>query len=123
MFVLTGCESENNTGNASGITLKYEFDGKSYQANFKLSSDDKTTDFDENKPESVTIKNEKENYVLDLYIDAQSSGSCEEHEKTVKEDNTYTETKFGKYDGFTADDNREIFGDIYLDKSDLDSYK
>ena len=118
LFILTGCES----GDSSGVTLKYEYDGKSHQANFKLSSNDKITEFKEDNPESARIENEKENYVLDLYIEGVSSDAYAKDKKMAEENNSeYAESKFGKYDGYTQDDSGDIQGYILLDSKDSNS--
>lgn len=116
LVVLTGCEKENS----KSFTLKSENDEFSYQATVKLSEDDVTSEIDAGKTESVRIENTKENYVLDLYISGLYESAYNEDKEWAEENQTnFTETKFGKYDGYTyKDSDGDIAGYILLDSKD-----
>lgn len=116
LLFLTGCEKESS----KSFTLKSETDEFSYQATVKLSEDDVTSEIDEGGTESVRIENTKENYVLDLYIDGLYADAYNEDKEWAKENQTnFTETKFGKYDGYTYEDSDgDISGYILLDSED-----
>lgn len=120
LFVLTGCGSKKG----KEVTLKYSNDNTTNTAVFKLSEDDKVTKYDENSPESARVENEKQNYVLDLYIEALSKDAYNQDQQDAKKDYSgYTETKFGKYSGYTAEVDDDIEGIILLDTTDENSYK
>ena len=113
MLSLTGCTS------GKSVTVKSENDEFSYQAKFKLSGNDEVTEYDEEDPESARIENEKENYVLDLYIDGEYASAYAEDKESAKEGNEkYAETKFGSYEGYTIDNDGDIQGIILLDSKD-----
>ena len=134
LFILTGCENKNENNNennnenvqTSGVNLKYDFsqDKASYQANFNTTSDDKIAEFDEEEPNFVIIENEKEKYVLELTLDADSEVTYEQLKTSAEDENEiFVETKFGKYDGYYSDSDEGIYGYILLDSTSSDFYK
>lgn len=117
-FILARYKSKNV------VTIKYENNGKTYEARFKLPTDHMTYESDKAQSNSVTIKNEKEKYELDLSIDLKPTEEYEEYQNASKENNKlYTNSKFGKYDGTIVSDDLEVWGTILLDTSDSNSRK
>jgi len=131
LVVLTGCtnkETEENKVNSdnnvndktAGIDLKLNFEhvnNKTYNAHVNTTTDDKVTEFDVEEPNFARIENEKDNYVLDITLDAESKDAYEQFKTSAKENDLYEETKFGKYDGYYSDDDG-IYGYVLLDTTD-----
>ena len=120
LFVLTGCtDKENNSNNAKiDLTLDLEHvNNTKYNAKVGISDNDKVTEFDEEEPNFARIENEKDNYVLDITLDAESKEAYEQFKTSAKENDLYEETKFGKYDGYYSDDDG-IYGYVLLDTTD-----
>lgn len=116
LMFLTGCEKENS----KNYTLKSENDEFSYEATVKLSEYDVTSEIEAGETDSVRIENSKDNYVLDLYLDGLYESAYKEDLEDAKESQTnFTETKFGKYSGYTYEDSEgDIVGVILLDSKD-----
>ena len=104
-----------------GVDLKYDFthmNDKKYQAHINLATDDEVTEFDENEPNFVRIKNEAKNHVVDLTLHIESKDAYAYAQESAKTENEiYKETAFGKYTGYYSDDDG-IYGYILLDDSD-----
>ena len=115
-FVLTGC---NKGGTVQ--TLKTTYNGKESSVTFEISDSDKTDDFDEEYPETITIRNSEKNYVLYLTLYVDQKDSYESSKADAKNEvEGYSETKFGKYDGYIGTGVGEVYGNILLDtKNDI----
>ena len=123
LFILTGCnnETENAGPTKGGVNLKFDFTHQNktiYNAHFDLASVFSIYDFSEDSPETVTIENKNENYLIDLTLDIEAKEAIEQQRNSAKEKENYTETKFGKYDGFYCKANGEFVAHIMLDTKD-----
>ena len=123
LFVLTGCNKANeNAGPTNGgINLKCDFTHQNntvYFAHFDLASVQSISDFEEDSPETVIIENNQENYIVDLTLSIESKNSIEQQRNGAKMEENYTETKFGKYNGFYYKSDNEVVAYILLDTKD-----
>lgn len=122
LVILTGCTKNDNGGNSkNGLDLKLDLqhmNSKIYNAHINLTADDKVTELDEEEPNSARIENEKDNYVIDIRLDAEAKEAYNGFQTSAKECEGYKEVSFGKYSGYYAEDDGDIFGYILLDKSD-----
>ena len=116
LVALTGC-----TKSGKGVDLKLDFkhmNNKVYNAHINLTEDDNVTEQNEEEANFARIENEKNNYIIDITLHAESKDAYEGLLTDAKESEGYKEVSFGKYSGFYAEDNGDIFGYILLDKSD-----
>ena len=116
LVALTGC-----TKSGKGVDLKLDFkhmNNKVYNAHINLTEDDNVTEQNEEEANFARIENEKNNYVIDITLDTESKDAYDGFQKSAKESEGYKEVSFGKYSGYYAEDNGDIFGYILLDKSD-----
>lgn len=122
LIILTGCDNGNEAGvTKDGVTLKLDmahFNKKVYTSSIKLSKDQKVDEFDEDEPNFVRILNEEGNYVIDITLDENPSDAMEGFKETASEQDEYTETKFGKYEGYTYLTDEDMVAEIILDDSD-----
>lgn len=120
LLILTGC-TKNDSDSKNSLDLKLDFkhmNSKVYNTHINLAADDKVTELDEEEPNSARIENEKNNYVVDITLDTESKEAYDEFQTSAKESDGYKEVSFGKYSGYYAEDNGDIFGYILLDESD-----
>lgn len=115
--------TKNNNGGSSknNLDLKLDFqhmNNKTYSTHINLTADDKITELDEEEPNSARIENEKENYVIDITLDTEAKEAYNGFQTSAKEEEGYKEVSFGKYSGYYAKDDEDIYGYILLDESD-----
>ena len=121
-FIIKSKKGTDKPGVSNGgVTLELDmahFNEKVYTSHFDLSGDIKVAEFDEDEPETVRLENEKEKYVIDITLDEDAKEAVEQFNDTAKTCENYTDTKFGKYEGYSYLDNEDMVATIILDKSD-----
>ena len=78
----------------------------------------KVTEFDEEEPNTVRIESGEGNYAIDVTLDENAKGAMEQFKNTAQTREKYTESKFGKYNGYTYFANEDMVAEIILDSSD-----
>lgn len=115
LFILTGCTK------SGGLDLTNDFkhmNGNVYSVHLNLNKNDEITEFDKEEPNYARIENKENNYVADITLDTESKEAYDGYQTSAKDCEGYKEVDFGKYKGFYAKDNDDIFGYILLDESD-----
>ena len=102
----------------------YLIDSVELNAIVKYPKGDKVEDYDKEDPYSVTFKNEKKNYEVNLTLAEEAGGTYEDNKEGSKQEEGYTEAKFGNYSGYYYKDGYDIEGFILLDPHDeTNSYR
>ena len=115
LFILTGCTK------SGGLDLTNDFkhmNGNVYSVHINLNGNDEVTEFDKEEPNFARIQNEENNYGVDITLDTEAKEAYAGFQESAKESEVYKEVSFGKYNGYYAEDNGEIYGYILLDESD-----
>lgn len=115
LLFLTGCT--NNSSKGVDLTLDFtHMNNTTYSIH--INTNDTVSEFDEEEPNFVRLENIENNYVLDITLDTEAKEAYDGFQTSAKESEEYNEVSFGKYNGYYADDNGDIYGYILLDESD-----
>ena len=130
VFILTGCDN-NKEGEDVGTVgeneqvLTYDLgDGDAIQAKFETPKNaDIEITVDPSDESHVVVKNEKEDYTMDIYLGDEMEETFLAGQDSDKEEEGYKETKYGNFNGYYYKFGEgSIYGNIVLDTETYNVY-